>query len=327
MRTILVEKRGLCAFSYPENERFCECFYGEKEKIVNMKNERHPNCARLYRGLLTVLLTAILAFAFLISGSKVEAAVSASDVEDGSYPVEVQVVSGTQKIEKASLTAEGGKLTLHLTMRGTGDKKDVILAALDQDFKTDGMTLRVLSNSLPKGSLKSTASRAYDALKFEKLTLPDGTWNVNVKMTGGSGRAKIASPCRVTVEDGRATARIEWSSNHYDYMIVGGLKYLPENGSTDSSSGHSIFEIPVPAFNKAMTVIGDTTAMSRPYEIEYKLTFDSDSAKRVGGASAVTKKAGPAEMAGRVAGVAVVAFLIVLFVKKYREYTGKKNRK
>lgn len=292
-----------------------------------MKHTVYRNSARLRNGFFIALFVIILAISFRITGIGVQAAVDASDVEDGSYPVEVQVVSGSQKIQKASLTAESGKLTLHLTLRGTGDKKDVALSALDQDVKTDGMTIRVLSNSLPKGSLKSTASKAYDTLKFEKLTLPDGTWNVSVNMTGGSGRAKITSPCRVTVEDGRATARIEWSSNHYDYMIVGGLKYLPESTSTGSASEHSVFEIPVPAFDKALTVIGDTTAMSKPYEIEYKLTFDSDSAKRVGNTSNVTKKAGPAEIAGRVVGVAVVAFLIVLFIKKYREYTGKKNQK
>lgn len=324
MRTILVETRGLCVF-------YCtphwECSSVEKENILNMKNAEHSTCARLPRGLVTVLLTAVLAFTLLVSGNEVKAAVTASDVEDGSYPVEVQVVSGSQKIQKATLTAEDGKLTLHLTMKGTKNKKNVSLEALDQDFKTDGMTIRVLSNSLPKGSLKSTASKAYDTLKFEKLTLPDGTWNVNVKMTGGSGRASITSPCRVTVEDGRATARIEWSSNHYDYMIVGGLKYLPENASAESSEEHSVFEIPVPAFDKALTVIGDTTAMSKPYEIEYKLTFDSDSAKRVGGTSAVTKKAGPAEITGRIVGIAVVAFLLVLFIKKYRDYTGKKKQK
>lgn len=292
-----------------------------------MKHAVYRNSVHLKTGLFITLFAVVFAISFWIPGIGVHAAVNASDVEDGSYPVEVQVVSGTQKIQKASLTAENGKLTLHLTLKGTGDKKDVALSALDQDVKTDGMTIRVLSNSLPKGSLKSTASKAYDTLKFEKLPLPDGTWNVSVNMTGGSGRAKITSPCRVTVEDGRATARIEWSSNHYDYMIVGGLKYLPESTSTDSSSEHSVFEIPVPAFDKALTVIGDTTAMSKPYEIEYKLTFDSDSAKRVGSASNVTKKAGPAEIAGRVVGVAVVAFLIVLFIKKYREYTGKKNQK
>ena len=40
----------------------------------------------------------------------------------------------------------------------------------------------------------------------------------------------------------------------------------------------STFEIPVAAFDTDLTVIGDTTAMSTPHEIEYTLTFDSTTA-------------------------------------------------
>ena len=67
-------------------------------------------------------------------------------------------------------------------------------------------------------------------------------------------------------------ATIVWSSSKYDYMLVDGVKYevlSTENGST--------FEIPVAAFDTELTVIGDTTAMSTPHEIEYTLNFDSAS--------------------------------------------------
>ena len=37
----------------------------------------------------------------------------------------------------------------------------------------------------------------------------------------------------------------------------------------------STFEIPVAVFDTELTVIGDTTAMSTPHEIEYTLNFDS----------------------------------------------------
>lgn len=57
-------------------------------------------------------------------------------------------------------------------------------------------------------------------------------------------------------------------------MIVDGEKYLPIN-----SDGNSVFEIPVSAFDEPMTVIGDTVAMSKPHEIEYTLTFLSDTIK------------------------------------------------
>ena len=77
---------------------------------------------------------------------------------------------------------------------------------------------------------------------------------------------------------GKATLTVKWSSPHYDYMIVDGEKYEPVNkdelASADEDSGiGSIFEIPVTVMNEPFTVIADTTAMSEPHEIEYKLTL------------------------------------------------------
>ena len=58
-------------------------------------------------------------------------------------------------------------------------------------------------------------------------------------------------------------------------MIVGGDKYLPVN-----TEGDSVFEIPVVAFDQPMEVIGDTVAMSKPHEVEYTLTFHSDTIEK-----------------------------------------------
>ena len=57
-------------------------------------------------------------------------------------------------------------------------------------------------------------------------------------------------------------------------MIVGGEKYLPV-----STEEHSVFEITVYEFDEEIDVIGDTTAMSTPHEVEYTLTFASNSIK------------------------------------------------
>ena len=95
----------------------------------------------------------------------------------------------------------------------------------------------------------------------------DGTYQAAVTLEGGSGRASITSPTTVTIEDGEATATIEWSSPNYDYMVVDGERYLPTN-----DSGNSTFQIPVPAFDEPFDVIADTTAMSTPHEIEYQIT-------------------------------------------------------
>lgn len=109
-------------------------------------------------------------------------------------------------------------------------------------------------------------------------TLKDGDYQIPVSIEGGSGRAGIASPAPVHVEKGETTAEITWSSDHYDYMKVDGKKYLRTN-----KEGNSVFEIPVKDINRPLDVIGDTTAMSKPYEIEYTITFDAKEAKRVGG--------------------------------------------
>ena len=105
------------------------------------------------------------------------------------------------------------------------------------------------------------------------VDLDDGEYSIECNMTGGSGRASISSPTILMVKDGRAYAHLLWSSTYYDYMLLGGEKFL--NQTTDG--GNSTFDIPITAFDEGITVIADTTAMGDPVEIEYVLTFYSDS--------------------------------------------------
>ena len=104
----------------------------------------------------------------------------------------------------------------------------------------------------------------------QDLGLADGSYTAEVAFSGGSGKSHIESPVTLTVKDGAVTATVVWSSSKYDYMVVDGEHYdvlTTEPGST--------FEIPVAAFDTDLTVIGDTTAMSTPHEIEYTLNFAS----------------------------------------------------
>ena len=98
----------------------------------------------------------------------------------------------------------------------------------------------------------------------------DGTYQMEVELLGGSGRASVTSPAKVEIKDGKAVATLEWSSPNYDYMVVDGEKYLPVN-----TEGNSVFQIPVEAFDQDIAVIADTVAMSTPHEIEYTLNFHS----------------------------------------------------
>ncbi|MBR1702451.1 MAG: hypothetical protein IJ716_10915 [Lachnospiraceae bacterium] len=133
-----------------------------------------------------------------------------------------------------------------------------------------------------------------------QLAIPDGTYEIAVTMSGGSGKATIASPAVMTVQDGQATARIVFSSPNYDYMKVGEQTYYPVN-----TEGNSAFEIPVTVFDGDMQVIADTTAMSTPHEITYRLYFDSSSLP------SQTNAGDPFAMAGYVVG-AVVGLVAVV---------------
>ncbi len=103
--------------------------------------------------------------------------------------------------------------------------------------------------------------------KEKQRNLTDGTYQVAVKLQGGSGRASVTSPTTLTIANGQASLRVEWSSSHYDYMLVGEEKYLPLQGTENS-----VFEIPVKVLGEPFEVVADTTAMGTPHEIVYTLT-------------------------------------------------------
>ncbi|MCI6857675.1 MAG: hypothetical protein MR867_00070 [Eubacterium sp.] len=110
--------------------------------------------------------------------------------------------------------------------------------------------------------------------KEENSDLKDGIYEMEIVLEGGSGRASVRSPAKLVVKDGRAVGRVEWSSSHYDYMIVDGKKYFPVN-----DSGNSVFEIPVTIFGKPVKIVADTTAMSVPHEVEYTMIFSAKQEK------------------------------------------------
>ena len=107
--------------------------------------------------------------------------------------------------------------------------------------------------------------------------MKDGTYEINVELSGGSGRASVKSPAELTVGEDEMTARIEWSSPNYDLMIVRGEGFLPVN-----KEGNSVFQIPVADLDAPLDVQAETVAMSEPHLIDYTLVFDPDSVKAAG---------------------------------------------
>lgn len=243
-------------------------------------------------------------------GTKDMKAISASSLKEGEYEISVDSSSSMFRIESCMLKVSGGKMSAVMTMGGTGYLKvfmgtgeeaalssangipyqetaegkhtfEVPVEALDQEIscaafsknkeKWYDRTLVFRADSLPQDAFVEGVIPT-----VKSLGLKDGTYSVEVKLEGGSGRASVTSPANLKVKDGKAVAEILWSSPNYDYMKVNGKKYQQL-----AKDGNSMFEIPVSGFDWKIPVIADTTAMSEPHEISYTLHFDSSTIKAI----------------------------------------------
>lgn len=234
-----------------------------------------------------------------------------AQLPDGVYTAEFSTDSSMFHVSEAcdgkgTLTVKDGVMTIHISL---GSKKILNLypglaedaakdgavllePTTDTVTYSDGMTEEVYGFDVPVPvigeefdlALIGTKGKWYDhkvmvsdpvaegaADTFDLSAVEDGSYTIELTMEGGSGRASIQSPAQITVTDGAATATLEWSSPNYDYMLVNGEKYLPVN-----TEGNSVFEVPVEALDAPLTMIGDTVAMSTPHEVEYTVTFHSE---------------------------------------------------
>lgn len=234
-----------------------------------------------------------------------------AQLPDGVYTAEFSTDSSMFHVSEAcdgkgTLAVKDGVMTIHISL---GSKKILNLypglaedaakdgavllePTTDTVTYSDGMTEEVYGFDVPVPvigeefdlALIGTKGKWYDhkvkvsdpvaegaADTFDLSAVEDGSYTIELTMEGGSGRASIQSPTQITVADGAATAILEWSSPNYDYMLVNGEKYLPVN-----TEGNSVFEVPVEALDVPLTMIGDTVAMSTPHEVEYTVTFHSE---------------------------------------------------
>ena len=99
----------------------------------------------------------------------------------------------------------------------------------------------------------------------EVAGVADGTYAPDsFTFTGGTGKVTISCPA-YRVADGQVWATVVFSSASYPTLTVDGVAYTATHeGKT------SIFEIPA-ALNADIAVIGTTTAMSKPHDIEYTI--------------------------------------------------------
>ena len=244
-----------------------------------------------------------------------ETAQDKAQLPDGVYAAEFSTDSSMFHVSEAcdgkgTLTVKDGVMTIHISL---GSKKILNLypglaedaakdgavllePTTDTVTYSDGMTEEVYGFDVPvpvigeefdlaligtKGKWYAHKVKVSDPVAedsreaangfFDMSALADGSYTIELTMEGGSGRASIQSPAQLAIADGAATATLEWSSPNYDYMLVNGEKYLPVN-----TEGNSVFEVPVEALDAPLTMIGDTVAMSTPHEVEYTVTFHSD---------------------------------------------------
>jgi len=233
--------------------------------------------------------------------------IDGSQVKDGVYDITVDSSSSMFQIVSCELTVENGSMTAQMTMGGTGylyvymgtgeqaanaDESEYIPFVEDAaGAHTYTVPVEALDAGVPCAAFSKNKEKWYDrTLVFradslpadafaegivttaEDLALADGDYQVDVTLEGGSGRASVESPARMTVENGKVTATIVWSSSNYDYMKVNGVRY-----DAVIENDRSVFTIPVTCFDWKMAVVADTIAMSQPHEIDYALRFDSAS--------------------------------------------------
>ena len=86
-----------------------------------------------------------------------------------------------------------------------------MLAGCGQKNTTDAgeSSTTEVSADAEKADSAATDNKEEDA---DANVLEDGTYSVNVELSGGTGRATVDSPATVTVTDGQATATIVWST-------------------------------------------------------------------------------------------------------------------
>ena len=225
-----------------------------------------------------------------------EPAVAAKVLPDGEYTVDFETDSGMFRANEAcngkgTLTVKDGIQTLHVSLQSkkivnlyVGTAEDAqqsgavwLEPTLDTVTYSDGLSEEVFGFDIPVVSVGQEFDLAiigtkgvwYDHRVSVQNPVPQaGTYTCEVTLNGGSGRASVASPAEISSDGETLTATIQWSSPHYEYMIVDGVQYDPIQ-----QEGNSTFQIPV-VLDADMAVSASTVAMSEPHLVEYTLYFD-----------------------------------------------------
>ncbi len=229
---------------------------------------------------LTLMLTALLLCTLLFGCGQKSGDGNPQDTNtvpalaDGVYTADFNTDSSMFHVNevckgKGTLTVENGQMTIHISLPsksilnlfcGTAEDARKAGAALlqpttDTVTYSDGLSEEVNGFDIPVPALDEEFDVAIIGTK--------GKWyDHKVSVTNAVLKEDDDAAPAETLADGTYTIAVD--GERCDVLST-------ENGST--------FEIPVAALDTPLAVVGDTTAMSTPHEIDYTLTFDASSAE------------------------------------------------
>ena len=208
------------------------------------------------------------------------------NVQDSSETEQGETASNAGQAE-SSVTAEGSQEEKKAEAAGTNDTgsaQNTPAGQTDGNVQPDqkqvqnekaGVQVQVGTDTAADEDAKKNAALAkLSAISGTTGELKDGTYKVEAKV-GGSSRTSITCE-EVTVKDGKATARIVFSSAGYPKLWVnvnGTVKEYEKR--TDSAEGTSAFDIPVD-INKEMNVIGYVEKMGSYTEYKLNINISKD---------------------------------------------------
>lgn len=237
--------------------------------------------------------------------------IKGTDLEDGTYSIEVDSSSSMFQVTACQLEVKEGKMTATMTMSGNGylkvymgvgaeavnasEKEYIPYKENEKGQHTFEVPVEALNMAIDCSAYSKRKEKWYDRVlvfradtlplesiseavvtKIESLELKDGNYTIDVTLKNASGKTAIESPANMHVENGRALVTIIWSSSNYDY-----IKWQEQTYYTRNLEGNSTFEIPLSVLDWDMPVVANTTALGTPQELNYTLYFHSKSIQRV----------------------------------------------
>ena len=203
--------------------------------------------------------------ALFMAASMAVAPVSGVYAEDQNAAVENAVNANVQ---------EGSEAEQNETASNAGQAESSVTAVGSQEENKAEAAGKGTDTAEDEDAKKNAALAKLSVVSGTTGELKDGTYKVEAKV-GGSSRTSITCE-KVEVKDGKATARIVFSSAGYPKLWVnvnGTVKEYEKR--TDSAAGTSAFDIPVD-INKEMNVIGYVEKMGSYTEYKLNINISKD---------------------------------------------------